>query len=675
MDYITATEKNSDLLTLKELCNMLSISEATGRNWLKLGKLKATTTCKKRYYFSKDYAAAFLKELSVGTNASLKSRRNKKYLSGSSLYRDYIHKSPINIGAVEKITSIISSMDKFNDNKLKLILAECALQLLTQRYRIQCDRNCSMLELYLEKSLVMDKYSELVEELLPNSSTEALNYIMENKDIFNIEFFYEENLDILGLLYISCKNISNRKAMGTYYTPTKVVRKLISNLFNDTNYDNKKILDPCCGTGNFLLQLPSSFPIENIYGNDIDEISIALTRINIALKYNNCNIDILYNNFTVSDYLHSKTKNFDYIIGNPPWGNDYNNNQKEEYRKLYKCASGNNIESFNLFIENSLNKLNSNGILSFVLPESILNVSAHKPVRALIMKENSIQYINYLGNTFDKVQCPSVILQIIHNGKPFTTAGMKIETKNSTFTVSTKRNTTPDFFSFSISDAEYKILEKLLHTENCKYLENNGVFALGLVTGDNSQYISNIKNNDNEIILKGSNIYRYYIKPSNNYIVFNPKNFQQTAPTEIYRSQEKLLYRFICNQLVFAYDNNQTLSLNSCNILIPQIPQLNIKYIMAVLNSRTAQFIFAKQFQSVKVLRSHIEKIPIPIIQYPRQKELIKSIDALIAGADSETTTNIYNHIDKQIASYYNLTEKEYNTILQSLANNNLFLC
>ena len=98
------------------------------------------------------------------------------------------------------------------------------------------------------------------------------------------------------------------------------------------------------------------------------------------------------------------------------------------------------------------------------------------------------------------------------------------------------------------------------------------------VTGNNKKYISDKKNNENERVLSFSVTTKYHINPTTNYIIFKPESFQQIAPTKMYRAQEKLLYRFISSQLVFAYDNKQTLSLNSCNIVIPRIPDIKMKY-------------------------------------------------------------------------------------------------
>lgn len=77
--------------------------------------------------------------------------------------------------------------------------------------------------------------------------------MQETSSVFNMKYIYEASEDILGLIYISCKNIGNRKATGSYYTSTRVVKSLISKL---DFQESQKILDPCCGTGNFLLQLP-----------------------------------------------------------------------------------------------------------------------------------------------------------------------------------------------------------------------------------------------------------------------------------------------------------------------------------------------------------------------------------------------------------------------------------
>lgn len=183
-----------------------------------------------------------------------------------------------------------------------------------------------------------------------------------------------------------------------------------------------------------------------------------------------------------------------------------------------------------------------------------------------------------------------------------------------------------------------------------------------------------MKNKDNEVILKGSDICKYHTNPNSNYIVFNPQNFQQVAPIEMYRAPEKLLYRFISSQLVFAYDDKQTLSLNSCNVVIPKLERLHIKYILAILNSRIAQFIYKMDFHSVKVLRSHIENIPIPDVDADTQNIIIQTVEPLVNGLPPAEAQITYEQLDQLIFKLFNLTSKEQDIIKHAVDGENKFL-
>ena len=144
------------------------------------------------------------------------------------------------------------------------------------------------------------------------------------------------------------------------------------------------------------------------------------------------------------------------------------------------------------------------------------------------------------------------------------------------------------------------------------------------------------------------------------------------APTEVYRAKEKLLYRFICDVPVFAYDNAQILSLNSCNIVIPLIPGLSIKYILAILNSSIVAYWTSKKFNSVKLLRSHIEQIPIPFVTEDVQTSIIKKVDRIMQSRDD--ISGLYWELDEEIASLYRLSDENKDVIHQFLAGKNLFL-
>ena len=157
--------------------------------------------------------------------------------------------------------------------------------------------------------------------ILDNIKQNTLNCINEAK--VKSEFFFD---------YLFQKVVKPlfRHASGEFYTPPFLVKKMIKESYEFGD----KVLDPSCGTGNFLIEtvkliLSTKKPetdkikaLNNIYGFDINPMSIFITIINIILlsgkKINKLNshfliIDSLFYNNDLNAYK------FNLVIGNPPW--------------------------------------------------------------------------------------------------------------------------------------------------------------------------------------------------------------------------------------------------------------------------------------------------------------------------------------------------------------------
>ena len=650
-----------EYMTLNELCSELSISLATGRNWLKLGKIKESFLNGDKPLFAKEQVDKLKTDIILGNNSALKSRRNKKYVSGKGLYSSYVSASCKGVSSVQKVLDIVEDEEiRISKDSLRLILADCALKL----FRSSDNERVSA-----------GKFDPLIRDLIKG--------LEQSEFSLDINYEYEQGEDILGLLYISLKNIGHRKAEGVYYTPSKVVRRLIDGLDLENAKRDVKILDPCCGSGNFLMQLPKSISFDSVYGSDIDPVSVMLTRINMALKYPDAPIEAIYEHICVKNYIlneshfdtnivnNNRWDKYDYIIGNPPWGYSFTEDESKKLKELYRLAVSKNIESYDVFLERALGNTDTSGRVAFVLPQAILNVKSHMPVREIICSCASVKRLEFLGDVFDSVQCPSIILDLEYTGKKMSTLGMRVTERNRSFEIGTDRRVIPEIFSFALTDDEYLVLNKLETLKDAATLKDNADFALGIVTGNNKKYISDTQTEGSEMVLRGSDISRYCINDSGSFITFTPENFQQVAATEYYRAKEKLFYRFISNKLVFAYDNKGLLSLNSCNIVIPRIKGLEMKYVLAILNSSVAQFIYKKKFDSVKVLRSHIEAIPIPRADSEIRNKIISLVDEISSelGYETPDDTEIYEEIDNLIFALYGLSDKEIKTILSAIAH------
>ena len=650
------TEK---LYTLKEACELLSISTATGRNWIKSGRLVPVARPDNKPVFTKTALFSLRDALSSGTLSGLKSRRNKSYISEASLCRSYISKTSANQEALNKLLETLSEENiLLNDTTLLCLLRDCAEKLM------------------LSSGLTMsDCYTTLLDDLIPAKE------FLSCKEMFpffrEVFYTYIPDEDTLGFLYMSLCSLKDRKSSGSYYTPAWLAKRLVETHLSVLPAA-QTILDPSCGTGVFLLQLPKHLPLSHLFGSDLNPVSVALTRINLAIKYRISSLEeaeCLKHHIVVSDFLQRKSEteklptsftnnSFDIILGNPPWGARVSAKEKENYRRHFSCAIGNSLETFELFIEQSLNLLSEKGILSFVLPESVLTVKSHTPIRQLLLDKTSVLSVEYLGEVFDQVHCPSIILTVTTNTRQPFFKNVTVYTKEETFSTKADRLYAADFFQFHLTDEEYAILQKISNCSDHTTLVENSIFALGIVTGNNTARLSKTPAPGLEPVIKGTDISKYHINSHSGYLAFQPELFQQVAPESLYRAPEKLFYRFINKQLIFAYDNTGLLSLNSCNILIPQIKGLSIKYVLAVLNSSVAQFFFEKTFRSVKVLRSHLEQIPIPLADKETQEEIVALAEQLMHLPENTAQyKEIYSLLDRKIADLFGLTAEEYERI------------
>ncbi len=106
------TETEQDYLSLDVLCQKLSISINTGKNWIRLKKIKPQRWEMGKPLFSHTYVTTVEQQLTSGKLEHLKSRRNKKYISGNTLYASYLRAVSANLPIVEQMLSLISSDKK-----------------------------------------------------------------------------------------------------------------------------------------------------------------------------------------------------------------------------------------------------------------------------------------------------------------------------------------------------------------------------------------------------------------------------------------------------------------------------------------------------------------------------------------------------------------------------------
>ncbi|MCQ2604116.1 MAG: N-6 DNA methylase [Spirochaetia bacterium] len=609
--------KTDRTYSLEELCQELSISTATGKNWIRLGKL--TPDCPP--LFSSEYVENIKDELARNINPSLKSRRNKKFVSGYDIYSSYISGTSDSALEIKKLISAMQAKNMaLNENEIALLCSHYAAALIREETGNEAHR-----------------YLFLAEEMTNGDRASEKRFREENQWLFDFNIKYEENHDVLGLLYISCRNLRDRKITGSYFTPETVVKKLIYQLQENITPECR-ILDPCCGTGNFLLNIPHDISPYQLYGMDLDDLSIKITRLNIALRWKIPDSELMHSHFIVKNSLTDTSSDFSLIIGNPPWGTQGDYDQ---------------------FMIKGIQNLKDGGTLSLIVPQSLLNVRKHSPTRKFILENAIIKKIIFLGDIFHKVNCPAIILQLRkshggHSLRQSAESHIYVENQNQSFESNSSYLSAENFIFLNNEDK--KIIEKMDDLSGKIMLRGQSCFALGIVTGNNSRWIRGQSFQESEPVLTGTEILPFKCLKCKKFIRFTPDNFQQVAQEKYYRAPEKLVYRFISKIPTFAYDNKQMLTLNSCNILIPDVPGYSMKYILGILNSKAAAFYFQKKYNSIKMLREHIENLPIPPADSATQERIIKIVNDLISSINTTANTILLNN---EVSALYGIVLPE----------------
>lgn len=556
--------------------------------------------------------------LNVVSHNKLKKRANKTCSEKQIIPFEYFSDRN-NIPNINNLLNLIQQ----NEYNISSVLYSLSINLLKKENILHKDNVCFVLQDYFSQFKAQE-IQKIIEYILP-----------------------EQEIDLLGLVYQSLLQEGRKNLMGSYYTPQHIVKDIIDN-FNFSNYQS--FFDPCCGSGAYLLALDNAEP-NQLFGIDKDPNAVFIAKVNLLLKYKELDfvpqifcLDYLCQNdlFLENEILNKK---FDYIATNPPWGANTTYQSKH-------ISSG---ETFSLFFTKAFTQLKENGTMNFLLPEAILNVKTHKDIRQFILENGNLEKITAYSESFTGVVTKYVSVALSNKKQQdyFTYINNSDEKK---IKITNLYKTENLIFNF-LDNQDNEIIE---HCQKLgKFDLSNSVWALGIVTGNNREKLLSFRQPETELIYTGKEITAYLLKPAQNYIKYERHNFQQVAKDEIYRADEKLVYKFISNKLVFAYDNSGSLFLNSANILIPKVKGMSVKTVMAFLNSELYQFLYTKIFGEIKVLKGNLTQLPFLQINDDDNLILSNLVDEYLLSCDK----NILDKINSFIYKLFHLSNTQISYI------------
>lgn len=186
-------------------------------------------------------------------------------------------------------------------------------------------------------------------------------------------------------------------------TPMDCVKEMLDTL-PDSFWRQKdiKVLDSCCGNGNFHAYAALKTPLENLYFNEINEKRIANLK-----AYFGENI-----NLTIMDFLDfEESPRYDLVVSNPPYAKFNGDKRVSKNHNLSRA-----------FIEKSLKVLKNGGYLLFIVPNNWMSFADRNALPMLLSAYQfkildiggAKRYFPQVGSSFTWF-----LLQKVPNEKPF----------------------------------------------------------------------------------------------------------------------------------------------------------------------------------------------------------------------------------------------------------------
>lgn len=414
--------------------------------------------------------------------------------------------------------------------------------------------------------------------------------------------------DLLGSHYESLLSDAHRNREGIYFTPPVIVQRFFANLPEDCSA--LTFCDPCCGSGNFLVTaLERGFLPENIHGYDTDPVAVKIARRRLRDLTGMDGATVVCQDF-LADRERGDAICYDVIMTNPPWGKKLPKTQKDELAQL--LGAGASKDTSSLFFFKCLLHLKEQGWLGLLLQEAFFNIAAFAEARQCALTLTITELIDF-GRPFKGLltRAQGIILRKQKNTAQQNQIVCQTKTGRHLRQQLTFGSNPKAILNFHCGDEDAGFIARMYAVNHC-VLAGHATFALGIVTGANARYCHEQPGAGLIPVYRGAEIFRDRLDHPSCHIPADFSHYQQVAPLALYQAKEKLIYRFISNDLVFFYDNKQRFILNSANLLVldEDFP-ISTRQLCQLLNSKPMNRLFRSLFATHKVLKADLESLPI----------------------------------------------------------------
>jgi len=422
-----------------------------------------------------------------------------------------------------------------------------------------------------------------------------------------------------------------KKENGIFFTDVKLAAKIIQMLNIPLE---AAILDPCCGTGSFIIAA-NSLNLKNVYGTDLNKSAVKMCKKFTGIN----NIKVLDTlSLTGKDVLKKlglKNK-IDYLIGNPPYAPlDKNITLDSEDHNFLRNVkdSGNNL--FIAAIYRAFELTSPDGYISYLIPKNFLHVSSYSLLRRTILNEKRIVSIIDIGAYFKEVRGEQIILTLQNKYVDKNKISLRVFNDDKFIeTIKVKQNFFKDDILLFANKNDFNIYNKL---EN-KYKKFNDI-----CTG----YVGRGKST-NPAAISGRDLKKFGFKN-----IDVPQKGNQVFIQNIYSAEAGIIASF-----AGGLEASQTIT------VFTNVDEKMCHYITGILHTRLCNYYLLKFCYNSSRLTMHtdlkyLKKIPLVDDRktFSQVISLVKSLG--IVEYMSDEWFEMFESLNKLIYKIYSIDKKE----------------
>ena len=402
------------------------------------------------------------------------------------------------------------------------------------------------------------------------------------------------------------------------------------------------------------------------------------------------------------EWMFGITDGFDVVIGNPPYGllNKRQNKtigylaspEEIQYYKTsyeYTPAMGGMINIFRLFIVKSVHLLNDGGIFSQIFPLAFIGDVSSGNLRKYVLKNYQILGIeafperdNAKKRVFEAVKMSVCILSLL-NRQPADKFFLRIHRDK--FVDIENEKVILDIEDIGLIDkANYAIpllrgrdlnpIRKIYWKSSVRVVDLGHCYTGEIDLTADKKYLTD--DSECAVMIKGAIIDRYLIKRemSQGEVQFlNSRHYlrEKRGVKSQHHRKGRIVMQAITGvneriRLKMTLIEKGIFCANSVNYLVFQNNTVDTKYILALLNSSTLNFVFSKSSTNSNVNGYEIDNLPIVLADKQHQTHLASLVDQILDAKHTDPDADVSeleDDIDQMVYLLYGLTPEEIDIV------------